>query len=409
MPSAEELDATDPLRAKRQQFHLPPGTIYLDGNSLGPMPLAARERAREVVEQQWAADLITSWNQHAWIDLPETVGEKIAPLLGAGPGQVICCDSISVNLFKLLAAALRLNPGRNRILSQQDNFPTDLYVSQGLSQLLGHENCELVTVAKNEIESALGEDIAVLLLTQVNFRSGYAHDIQRMTELAHAKGILVVWDLAHSAGVMPLELDRWNVDFAVGCGYKYLNGGPGAPAFLYAAKTHQGELHQPIAGWMGHQNPFAFDSEYQASGDIKQFLAGTPPILSMSVLDAALSVYSDIAIDDVREKSLGLADFFALRVAQAPELSSLKLASPLDHDQRGGQLAYEHDHAYAICQALIAEGVIADFRSPNILRFGFSPLYLSYQDIAVATARLGKILATEQFLQPEFNRKNKVT
>ncbi|WP_237066076.1 kynureninase [Microbulbifer guangxiensis] len=409
LPDAETLDAGDPLRGKRTEFQLPAGSIYLDGNSLGPMPLAAAERAKAVVGQQWGQDLITSWNKHAWIDLPESVGEKIAPLLGAAPGQVICCDSISVNLFKLLCAALAMNPGRHKVLSQQDNFPTDLYVSQGLQQLLGGEHCELVSVEEDEIEAALSEEIAVLLLTQVNFRSGYAHDIERLTRLAHKKGILVIWDLAHSTGVMPLELDHWQVDFAVGCGYKYLNGGPGAPAFVYAARRHHEKLQQPLAGWMGHHNPFTFLPEYQPASGIKRFLVGTPPILSMSVLDAAMSVFADTDIAQIRAKALGLADFFAVRVLTNPALSSLELVTPKEHKQRGCQLAFTHEHAYAICQALISDGVIADFRAPSILRFGFSPLYLSYRDIEIALERLAKIMESKRYLDERFSQKNKVT
>lgn len=409
LPSAAQLDRDDPLRPRRKAFVLPDGVIYLDGNSLGPMTAAARQRAHDVVEQQWGQGLITSWNRHAWIDLPETVGEKIAPLLGAGTGQVICCDSISVNLFKLLSAALRLNPGRRKVLSQRDNFPTDLYVGQGLQELLGTQRCELVTVDEGDIESALDQDVAVLMLSQVNFRSGYAHDIQRLTELAHARGILVIWDLAHSAGIMPLELDRWQVDFAVGCGYKYLNGGPGAPAFIYAARRHQHALQQPLAGWMGHRAPFSFAPEYEAANDIKQFLAGTPPVLSMSVLDAALETYRELPVELVREKSLALADYFAIRVLQCREQDSLRRITPLDHRQRGGQLAYTHEHAYAICQALIAAGVVADFRAPNILRFGFSPLYLSYTEMDTAVVRLLAIMRRGTYRRPEYNRKEKVT
>jgi kynureninase len=406
---AEALDRADPLGHKRAEFTLPDQVIYLDGNSLGPLPIAASERARAVVRQQWGEDLITSWNKHGWIDLPQTVGNKIAPLLGAAPGQVICCDSISVNLFKLLAAALSLNPGRRKVLSQQDNFPTDLYVAQGLQQLLGAGRCDLVTVAESDLEAELDDSVAVLLLTQVNFRSGRAHDIRKLTDAAHSRGALVIWDLAHSAGVMPLALDQWQVDFAIGCGYKYLNGGPGAPAFIYAADRHQAALEQPLVGWMGHESPFDFAPDYLPAPGMRQFLTGTPPVLSMSVLDAALEVYRDIDIDQARDKALNLADYFAARVMESPSLGSMKLISPLAHGERGAQLAYSHADAYAICQALISVGVIADFRAPDILRLGFSPLYLGFQQVDEAVSKLEHIVANEVHRQRRFNRRQKVT
>ncbi|WP_082859380.1 kynureninase [Microbulbifer sp. Q7] len=409
LPDAEALDRSDPLRHKRDEFLLPAQSVYLDGNSLGPMPVAARQRAQAVLDQQWGEDLICSWNKHSWIDLPQTVGDKIAPMLGAAPGQVICCDSVSINLFKVLSAALGLNPGRRKIVSQRDNFPTDLYVVQGLQQLLGETQCELEVLPEEEIEGALDDQVAVLLLTQVNFRSGYAHDIARLTRAAQAHGALVIWDLAHSTGVMPLELDHWNVDFAVGCGYKYLNGGPGAPAFVYAARRHHAALRQPVAGWMGHQSPFEFSPEYTPAGDIRQFLAGTPPILSMSVLDAALDVYRDVDIRQVKQKALNLADYFAARMMELPSLQSLELATPLAHIERGAQLAYVHPQAFAICQCLIAEGVIADFRAPNILRFGFSPLYLSFCGLDKALERFAAIMEKKLYALPEFNVRKKVT
>ncbi len=406
---ADALDHADALGHKRAEFTLPDGVIYLDGNSLGPLPLAARDRALAVVQQQWGEDLITSWNKHGWFDLPRTVGNKIAPLLGAAPGQVICCDSISVNLFKLLAAALKLSPGRRTILSQRDNFPTDLYVAQGLQQLLGTGKCQLVTVAESDLEDALDDSVALLLLTQVNFRSGRAHDVQALTRAAQSRGALVVWDLAHSAGVLPLALDDWNVDFAVGCGYKYLNGGPGAPAFIYAAERHHASLEQPLSGWMGHAFPFDFSPDYLPAPGMRQFLAGTPPVLSMSVLDAALEVYRDVDIEQARTKALDLADYFAARVTESPSLAALELVSPLAHAERGAQLAFSHPDAYAICQALVAAGVIADFRAPDILRLGFSPLYLRFQEVDEAVNKLEHIVANAVHRQRQFSRRQQVT
>lgn len=407
------LDAADPLAAKREEFMLPKNTIYLDGNSLGAMPKVAALRASQVLTEQWSQDLIKSWNSHNWIDLPHTVGEKIAPLLGAAPGQVICCDSTSVNLFKVLSCAMLMQPGRSKILSQAGNFPTDLYMVQGLASLLGEQNCQLVLVDDSEepdaLERAITPEIAVLLLTQVDFRSGRLLDMQRLTALAHAQGVLVIWDLAHSAGALPIELDAWQVDFAVGCGYKYLNGGPGAPAFLYAATRHHAHIMQPLTGWMGHQAPFSFTTTYQKAPGIAQFLTGTPAIIAMSVLDAALSVFADIAIQDVRHKSLALSHCFHQLVEKQPALASLNLITPLQPNARGSQLAYQHPQAYALCQALTKRGVIADFRAPNILRLGFTPLYLRYADVGDAVAILADIMASQEYLKPEYAVKQKVT
>jgi kynureninase len=405
-------DADDPLASRRDEFELPAETIYLDGNSLGCLPKAARARAQEVVEQQWGKDLIKSWNQHGWIDLPLSVGEKIARLIGAAPGQTICCDSISVNLFKVLSAAIRLQPGRPVVLSTQDNFPTDLYIVQGLSEQLGIDHVRLKLVEEHAIEQQLeelGQDIAVLLLTHVNFRTGRLFDMQRLTMRAHELGILVVWDLAHSAGVIPVELDNCDVDFAVGCTYKYLNGGPGAPGFLYAASRHHEKLSQPLTGWMGHKAPFQFTADYQPAAGITRFLTGTPPVISMSVLDAALDVFDGIEVQALRDKSVALCELFIHLGRQHPSMSQLLPAFPPEPSQRGAQLSYHHPHAYEICQALIAEGVIADFRAPDILRLGFSPLYLRFADIQVSVERLAAILATGAWRDQPVSDRGKVT
>jgi kynureninase len=403
------LDKHDPLAAKRQEFSLPADCIYLDGNSLGALPLAAHKRASEVVSEQWGNDLIQSWNKHQWIDLPRQVGEKIAPLVGAAPGQVICCDSISVNLFKLLCSALHMQPDRKLVVSQADNFPTDLYMVQGVSELLSSERCTLQMVSEDTIENALNDQVAVLLLSQVNFRSGKLLDMQKITQKAHKKGILVIWDLAHSAGAFQVELDQCQVDFAVGCGYKYLNGGPGAPAFLYVAKRHQQFVQQPLSGWMGHKAPFKFDAQYIASEGVQQYLCGTPPILSMSVLDAALGVYEKLDMDLLRKKSVGLSELFMQSVDQYEVLSDLHLHSPLQAEHRGSQLAYQHPAAYAICQNLIARGVIGDFRAPDILRFGFTPLYLRYEDIWQAVKILAEIIGDKTYLDEKYTTEQKVT
>lgn len=403
------MDAADPLAHKRAEFELPDSVIYLDGNSLGCLPVAVRARVTEVIDQQWGTDLIKSWNIHGWIDLPVLTGEKIARLIGAGPDQVISCDSISVNLFKLLSAALGLQSGRRLVLSQQDNFPTDLYMVQGLSELLGSHRCQLVTVSADELEGQLTDEVAVLMLTHVNFRSGHIHDMQRLTELAHKKGILVIWDLAHSAGVLPLQLDQCQVDFAVGCTYKYLNAGPGAPAFLYVAKRHLPVVTQALSGWMGHAAPFQFSTDYAGAPGIGKFLTGTPPVISMSALDAALDVFTDVNMQDVRHKTKQLTSLFVTLASQTPALDSLTLASPPDAEQRGAQLAWRHPQAYAICQALIAAGVIGDFRAPDILRLGFSPLYLRYEDIWHSVQQLASILETGRWQEPRFSQTSRVT
>lgn len=409
LADVQVLDAADPLAHKRAEFDVPDAVIYLDGNSLGCLPKAVRTRVADVIDQQWGSDLIKSWNIHGWIDLPVLTGEKIARLIGAAPGQVISCDSISVNLFKLLSAALGLQRGRSVVLSQQDNFPTDVYMVQGMSALLGSQRCQLVTVSSDELENQLNEDVAVLMLTHVNFRSGYIHDMQRLTELAHNKGILVIWDLAHSAGVLPLQLDQCQVDFAVGCTYKYLNAGPGAPAFLYVASRHLPTVTQALSGWMGHVSPFKFSTDYEGALGIEKFLTGTPPVISMSALDAALDVFNDVDMQQVRHKSRQLTELFITLATQTPALAPLLLASPADADQRGAQLAWRHPHAYAICQALIADGVIGDFRAPDVLRFGFSPLTLRYEDIWNSVQRLASILETGRWQAPEFSQTSRVT
>lgn len=406
------MDARDPLAHKRSQFDLPVDTIYLDGNSLGCLPTAARLRARDVVDLQWGRDLIKSWNSHGWIDLPVTVGEKIARLTGAAPGQTICCDSISINLFKALSAAIMSQSGRSVVLSQRDNFPTDLYMAQGLQQLLGAQRCTLQLVDADYIESSLDESVAVLMLTHVNFRSGRIHDMARLTQLAHDKGILVIWDLAHSAGVLPVQLDQCRVDFAVGCTYKYLNGGPGAPAFIYVAQRHLSQTSQPLSGWMGHKTPFEFSPMYSPADGIEKYLSGTPSVISMSVLDAALDVFADVSMQQIRDKSLALSELFVALTQQLPALKALHPGSPANSNERGAQLAFHHPHAYELCQALIAQGVIGDFRAPDILRLGFSPLYLRFEDIWHSAHVLAQIIETESWRNPAFShtgRAGKVT
>lgn len=405
----QKLDANDPLAFARELFYLPTNKVYLDGNSLGLMSHATRKRVAEVTQNQWGEDLITSWNKHGWIDLPQRVGDKIGRLIGAAPGQVICCDSISVNLFKVLAAALQLNSSRQQVLSTQDNFPTDLYMVEGLQQLLGIQRCELVLSDESELLNAINAQTAVVLVTEVNFRSGKRLDIAALTRVAHQHGALIIVDLAHSAGVMPVELDQWEVDFAVGCTYKYINGGPGAPAFVYASQHLQPEIKQPLCGWMGHASPFEFTASYQPAQGIKAFLAGTPSVIAMSAVDAALDAFNDLSLQQVRDKSMQLGTLFHDLVTQQDLTKIMQLISPAQAGSRGSQLSYQSEHAYGICQALIERGVIADFRAPNYLRFGFAPLYNSFKDIFQALQILSEVVNSEAHLDPRWQQRNAVT
>ena len=405
--SAEQLDNKDPLAKKVGAFSLPNDTIYLDGNSLGPLPKSAEARASEVVKQQWGQGLITSWNKHQWISLPQHVGDKIGYLIGARSGQVICCDSISINLFKVLSAALKMRPERKVIATTRDNFPTDIYMVQGLLELLGDEY-SVRYIDESNIGSQLSDDIAVLMLTQVNFRTGLKLDMQSITAQAHDKNILTLWDLAHSAGAFPVFVDECEVDFAVGCTYKYLNGGPGAPAFIYVAERHQAQYKQPLSGWMGHSSPFSFSPDYAPDSTVKQNLCGTPGVIGMSILDAALDVFDGVSLKAVDEKSKKLQAFFIAEAKRAGVLDYFSLVSP-PIDVRGSQLALAHDEAYAICQAWIAEGVIADFRAPNILRIGFAPLYLSFTNVEKAVQTLSDIMVEKRYENAIFQQRQSVT
>lgn len=402
------MDAEDPLAGLRDSFDLPADKVYLDGNSLGALPRSVQVRIRQFIQQEWGEDLVSSWNSHNWIDLPRKVGEKIAVLVGAAPGQVICTDSISVNLFKLLSSALALRPGRRVVLSQQDNFPTDLYMAEGLAGLLGAERCQLRTASADSLLASLDDDVAVLMLTQVNFRDGRLHDMAGITKAAQAQGALVLWDLAHSAGVMPVELDRWNVDMAVGCGYKYLNGGPGAPAFLYLARRYQDQVEQPLSGWMGHQNAFDFSPEYQPAAGMQRYLAGTPGILGMVALDTALDVFEGVSPGAIREKSCALSQCFVDEVL-ARELPGINLISPRQAEQRGSQVSLTHEYGFEIAQALIQHGIIVDYRAPGIIRFGFSPLYNRYADVENALTALSDLVMSQDYLDARYSEKGQVT
>ncbi len=405
--TAGELDRADPLAPLRQAFELPKGVVYLDGNSLGPLPKVVPKALAQVIERQWGASLIKSWNDHDWINLPSRVGEKIARLIGAGPGQVICTDSVSVNLFKVLAAGLGLSARPAKILSEADNFPSDLYLVEGMNTLLGAAAPAIEVVQTDALLEHLDASVSILLLTQVNFKTGAMHDLAELTARAQAVGALVVWDLSHSAGVLDLELDAANVDFAVGCGYKFLNGGPGAPGYVYVASRHQGSVTQPLSGWMGHAEPFAFSEHYEPAPGIKRFLSGTPAILSMTALDAALSVFDGLELAQVRAKSEKLGAYL-IHLTDAID-DALELISPRDANQRGSQISFRHPLAYPIVQALIEAGVIGDFRAPDIVRLGFNPLFNSFSDIEQAAAVLKTVLMTKAHFEPRLNARKLVT
>jgi len=406
-PDAERLDAADPLAPFRDRFALPEGIVYLDGNSLGALPKAAAARVAEVVAREWGVGLVGSWNDAGWIDLPRRVGDKVARLVGAGEGEVVCTDSTSVNVFKVLSAALGLRPGRSTILSEEGNFPTDLYVAGGLARLVGRGH-RLRLVPKADVSSALDADTAVLLLTHVDYRSGERHDLAAVTAAAHEAGVLVAWDLAHSAGAMPVDLTGAGADFAVGCGYKYLCGGPGAPAFLYVAPRHREAFEQPLSGWLGHAEPFAFEAAYRPAPGVARALCGTPPILSMSALDAALDVVLEADLALVRAKSEALTSFFVTAVEQECG-DAVRLVSPRVPALRGSQVSFAHPDAYAVMRALVARGVVGDVRAPDVLRFGFAPLYARFADAWDAARALAEVLSSHAHERPEFRRRAAVT
>ena len=402
------LDAADPLRDFRGKFDLPQGVIYLDGNSLGAMPHSAKSRVEQVITEEWGEGLIRSWNTAGWMDLPKRVGAGIAEIVGAESDSVISADSTSVNLFKVLSAALAMQPGRRVILSEPDNFPTDLYMAQGLIAQLGGKH-ELKLVAAKEIPAVIDADTAVVMLTHVNYRTGAMHDMKSLSSIAHERGALALWDLAHSAGAVPVHLDADGADFAVGCGYKFLNGGPGAPAFLYVAKRHQEKFTQPLSGWLGHAAPFEFESGYRPAPGIGRYLCGTPTVLGMSALEEGVNLMRSASMTLLRAKSIALGDLFIRLVEERCSGHGLGLASPRDGAKRGSQASFTHHDGFPIMQALIARGVIGDFRAPDILRFGFTPLYTSHVDVWDAVEILRGILTTGIWDRPEFRKRGAVT
>jgi kynureninase len=403
-----DLDARDQLAAYRSKFTLPEGEVYLDGNSLGAMPASLPARMQEAVAKEWGQGLIRSWNDAGWIDLPQRVAAKVAPLIGATAAEVMVGDSTSVNLFKALAAALRINSGRKVILTEKGNFPTDLYIAQGIAELFGSE-IRYVDSDPSAIADALDDSVAVLMLTHVNYRSGAVYDMAALTRKAQAVGALAIWDLAHSAGALHVELNDANADFAVGCGYKYLNGGPGAPAFVYVAQRHLEHVRQPLSGWHGHQKPFDFVQQYQPAPGINRMQCGTPPLLSMLALDAALDVFDGVDMQQLRNKSKALGDLFIRLVDEQLSEYGFGIGSPRDCNQRGSQVALTHPQGYAIVQALIARGITGDFRMPDILRFGFAPLYVRYIDVHHTVDTLQQIMASGEWNQEKFLTKKAVT
>lgn len=388
----EAMDGDDPLAHARRRFRIPESRIYLDGNSLGALPANTPARLAQVIAKEWGEDLVRSWNAHDWIGMPARLGAGIAPLIGASEDEVIVANSTSVNLFKLAGAAVRLKAPRRVIVSERGNFPTDLYILQGLQTLLGG-TIALRLVDRHEILNALSDEVALVVLTHVHYKTGALHDMRALTAAVHGVGAMMLWDLSHSAGAVEVCLDVDNVDLAIGCGYKYLNGGPGAPAFLYVARRHQRALQQPLSGWMGHAAPFEFDDVYRPADGMARQLCGTPAVLSMAALAEGIATFDGIAMLSVREKSKALGDLFLKLVETRCSGAGIEIACPRNADQRGSQVALRHPEGYAIMQALIARGVIGDFRAPDVLRFGFAPLYTRFVDVWDAVDSLSEIMA----------------
>ena len=406
---AQRADADDPLAALRQRFTLPDGVIYLDGNSLGALVSSVPARLARAVQDEWGQRLIRSWNEAGWYPAPQRVGAAIARLVGAQPHEVVACDSTSVNLFKVLVAALRQRPGRRVILGETGNFPTDMYIASGIAELLG---AELRCVGPDEVEAAIaqiGEQLAVVTLTEVNYKTGRLHDMAAITAAAHRVGALTAWDLAHSAGTLPVQLNACGADFAVGCGYKYLNGGPGAPAFVFVAERQLAGLRQPIAGWHGHAAPFDFSHDYRPHAGIDQMLVGTAPMLSMIALEEALTAFEGVDLQQLRRKNMALGDLFIALADQQLSGHHFGLASPREAARRGSQVSLTHPDGYAIMQALIARGVIGDFRAPDILRFGFAAPYVRFVDVWDAVATLKEVMDQRSWDRPEFTTRKAVT
>ena len=390
----------------RQRFELPDGVIYLDGNSLGARPCGVVERVRSVIVDEWGRDLIASWNAHGWMELPHTVGDRIGALIGAAAGQVVMADTTSVNLYKLLHGALALRPGRTTIITEAENFPSDRYLIDAVAR---ERACTVVLAEPDAIVDVVDASTALVCLTHVNYRSGRMHDMAAVTVAAHRAGALVLWDLAHSAGAVPVALDANDVDFAVGCTYKFLNGGPGSPAFAYVARRLHDDVRQPITGWLGHAEPFAMRPDFEPVAGIGRLVAGTPPVLALAALDAALDAFDGVSMHAVHDKMMSLSELFIARVNATCDGLELALASPADPTRRGSQLSFTHEHGYGVIQALIERGVIGDYREPSICRFGLAPLYLRHVDIWDAATHLADVLGTGEHLAPRHQQRRAVT
>ncbi|AZE69245.1 kynureninase [Pseudomonas synxantha] len=409
----QALDAQDPLAPLRAQFALPEGVIYLDGNSLGARPVAALARAQQVIAEEWGNGLIRSWNSAGWADLSLRLGNRLAPLIGARDGEVVITDTTSINLFKVLSAALSVQrqraPGRKVIVSEASNFPTDLYIAQGLAQLLQQGYSLRLVNSPDELPQAIDQDVAVVMLTHVNYKTGYMYDMQALTALSHECGALSIWDLAHSAGAVPVDLHRAGADYAIGCTYKYLNGGPGSQAFVWVNPALVDVVRQPLSGWFGHTRQFAMESTYAPSTGIARYLCGTQPITSLAMVECGLEIFAQTDMASLRAKSLALTDLFIALVESRCAAHGLTLITPREHARRGSHVSFEHPEGYAVIQALIARGVIGDYREPRIMRFGFTPLYTSFTEVWEAVEILGEILDNATWDQPQFKVRNSVT
>lgn len=400
------LDGADPLAAFRDRFVIPPGMIYLDGNSLGLLPKAAAARARQTTEQEWGGSAISGWNDHGWLDLPLRVGGRIAGLIGAGADEVVAGDTTSVNLFKCLAAALALKPGRRTIVTSKSNFPTDIYITQGVARLMGFD----VRYAEPDaLAEALDDTVAAVTFSHVNYKTARIEDMAGLTSRAHVAGALAVWDLCHSAGAVPVALDDAQADFGIGCGYKYLNGGPGAPAFLFAARRHHAAMRQPLSGWMGHASPFAFEPDYRPADGIRRMMTGTPPVVALSVLDESVGLLLEAGIARLRVKSRRMTALLIELVERECQGHGLTLGSPHDDGAIGNHVIFHHAEGYAIVQALKARGVVGDFRAPDCIRLGIAPIYLSYQDIWDAVQHFRAVMTNREWERDAFRVRAAVT
>ncbi|AZD90221.1 MULTISPECIES: kynureninase [Pseudomonas] len=407
------LDAQDPLAPLRHQFALPDGVIYLDGNSLGARPVAALQRAQQVIAEEWGNGLIRSWNTAGWRDLSQRLGDRLAKLIGADANEVVITDTTSINLFKVLSAALRVQalkaPQRRVIVSESSNFPTDLYIAEGLTEMLQQGYSLRLVDSPEELPQAIGEDTAVVMLTHVNYKTGYMHDMPAVTALTHECGALSLWDLAHSAGAVPVDLKQAGADYAIGCTYKYLNGGPGSQAFAWVSPALCDLVKQPLSGWFGHARQFDMEAQYRPSSGIARYLCGTQPITSLAMVECGLEIFEQTDMASLRRKSLALTDLFIELVEQRCAAHGLKLVTPREHDKRGSHVSFEHPEGYAVIQALIARGVIGDYREPRIMRFGFTPLYTRFSEVWDAVQILGEILDEKTWAQPQFQIRHSVT